>query len=157
MMGAQSAAKLRTFGVGNLEETHMRAAIVTLAALSLLAACQRQAGEQRTDGQKNEPVNIAQDAAGAATGAAGGGSEPDVTEPDGAAGSGSGRVSTEDMRELWHPLSASAAKAAKITPVLDKAIPDLLRSCPHNPTTPAFIAEAIIGQNFNHSPLTYGF
>ncbi|MET0338704.1 MAG: DUF4142 domain-containing protein [Caulobacter sp.] len=35
-----------------------------------LAACGEKAGEQRADGQKNEPVNIAQDVAGAATGVA---------------------------------------------------------------------------------------
>lgn len=48
----------------------MRATILALAAVSLLAACQREAGEQRAEGQKNEPANIAQDVAGAATGVA---------------------------------------------------------------------------------------
>jgi len=36
----------------------------------LLSACGPKAGEQRAEGQKNEPVNIAQDVAGAATGVA---------------------------------------------------------------------------------------
>jgi putative membrane protein len=46
-----------------------------LGGLILLAACSPKPGEQRAEGQKNEPVNVAQDVAGAqvglATGAAG--------------------------------------------------------------------------------------
>jgi hypothetical protein len=38
--------------------------------LILLAACSPKPGEQRAEGQKNEPANIAQDVAGAATGVA---------------------------------------------------------------------------------------
>jgi putative membrane protein len=45
-------------------------AIVGLSSLALLAACSPKAGEQRAEGQKNEPVNVAQDVAGAATGVA---------------------------------------------------------------------------------------
>jgi putative membrane protein len=41
-----------------------------LGGLILLGACSPKSGEQRADGQKNEPVNIAQDVAGAATGVA---------------------------------------------------------------------------------------
>src|SRR3954468_9507020 len=48
----------------------MRATVLTLALVSLLAACNRTPGEQRAEGQKNEPANIAQDVAGAATGVA---------------------------------------------------------------------------------------
>ena len=43
--------------------------VAGLAGL-LLSACGPKAGEQRAEGQKNEPVNIAQDVAGAATGVA---------------------------------------------------------------------------------------
>lgn len=48
----------------------MRAAIVIFASASLLTACNQKAGEQRAEGQKNEPANITQDVAGAATGVA---------------------------------------------------------------------------------------
>ena len=48
----------------------MRIAIAVLATASLLAACNQKAGEQRAEGQKNEPANVAQDVAGAATGVA---------------------------------------------------------------------------------------
>jgi putative membrane protein len=41
-----------------------------LGGLILLAACGPKPGEQRSEGQKNEPVNVAQDVAGAATGVA---------------------------------------------------------------------------------------
>ncbi|HWW27559.1 MAG TPA: DUF4142 domain-containing protein [Caulobacter sp.] len=41
-----------------------------LGGLVLLAACSPKPGEQRAEGQKNEPANIAQDVAGAATGVA---------------------------------------------------------------------------------------
>lgn len=44
-------------------------AVLTAAALSL-GACSKAADEQRAPGQTNEPVNVAQDAAGAATGLA---------------------------------------------------------------------------------------
>jgi putative membrane protein len=43
---------------------------VGLGGLILLAACGPKPGEERAEGQKNEPVNIAQDVAGAATGVA---------------------------------------------------------------------------------------
>ena len=45
-------------------------AIAALGGLVILAACSPKPGEQRADGQKNEPVNIAQDVAGAGTGVA---------------------------------------------------------------------------------------
>jgi putative membrane protein len=48
----------------------MRATVLTLALVSLLAACNKAPDEQRAEGQKNEPANIAQDVAGAATGVA---------------------------------------------------------------------------------------
>ena len=53
----------------------MRRSLTTigLAAL-LLAACGPKSGEERAEGQKNEPANIAQDVAGAATGVATGAS-----------------------------------------------------------------------------------
>ena len=41
-----------------------------LGGLIVLAACSPKPGEQRAEGQKNEPANIAQDVAGAATGVA---------------------------------------------------------------------------------------
>lgn len=41
-----------------------------LGTMLVVAACSPKPGEQRADGQKNEPVNIAQDVAGAATGVA---------------------------------------------------------------------------------------
>jgi putative membrane protein len=44
--------------------------VVGLGGLILLAACSPKPGEQRAEGQKNEPANIAQDVAGAATGVA---------------------------------------------------------------------------------------
>jgi putative membrane protein len=43
---------------------------IGLGGLILLAACSPKPGEQRAEGQKNEPANIAQDVAGAATGVA---------------------------------------------------------------------------------------
>jgi hypothetical protein len=83
-------------------------------------------------------------------GAVGGGSAPEVTVPDGAAGRGSGRVSTDENRELWHALSASTDRTANRVPVFEKAIPDLLRiSCLRNQLQWQNIAEAIIRRNFN--------
>ncbi|CAN5362654.1 hypothetical protein BH10PSE4_BH10PSE4_22620 [soil metagenome] len=51
---------------------HRGVMVAGLAGL-LLTACGPKPGEQRAEGQKNEPVNIAQDVAGAATGVATGG------------------------------------------------------------------------------------
>ncbi|PVM82961.1 DUF4142 domain-containing protein [Caulobacter endophyticus] len=48
----------------------MRATALILATACLLAACNKAPDEQRAEGQKNEPANIAQDVAGAATGVA---------------------------------------------------------------------------------------
>lgn len=48
----------------------MRSTMMVLAAACLLAGCNQPADEQRGAGQKNEPVNVAQDVAGAATGVA---------------------------------------------------------------------------------------
>jgi putative membrane protein len=48
----------------------MRATILTLALVSLLAGCNKAPDEQRAAGQKDEPVNVTQDVAGAATGVA---------------------------------------------------------------------------------------
>jgi putative membrane protein len=45
-------------------------AAVGLCSLVLVAACSPKPGEQRAEGQGNEPANIAQDVAGAATGVA---------------------------------------------------------------------------------------
>ena len=42
----------------------------SMIVLFALGACGQKAGEQRTAGQENEPVNVAQDVAGAATGIA---------------------------------------------------------------------------------------
>ncbi|AYV47703.1 hypothetical protein CFHF_26620 [Caulobacter flavus] len=48
----------------------MRVTALILATTCLLAACNKAPDEQRAEGQKNEPANIAQDVAGAATGVA---------------------------------------------------------------------------------------
>lgn len=45
-------------------------ATVALGGLLVVTACSPKPGEQRADGQRNEPANIAQDVAGAATGVA---------------------------------------------------------------------------------------
>lgn len=48
----------------------MRSTMMVLAAACLLAGCDKPADEQRAAGQTNEPANIGQDVAGAATGVA---------------------------------------------------------------------------------------
>jgi len=68
------AALRVTIALGDLERgaTSMKRSLMGLGlgAMVILAACGPKPGEQRADGQKNEPVNIAQDVAGAATGVA---------------------------------------------------------------------------------------